>query len=324
MFITPEEAARRIRSGEVLLLAAQEDVLRGLPAGEWIGGTIPYFMTEEGGTTSRTRVFATPVPGEAIATRIAVYDADRLPRICAEAPENGLTYLILPAASAVHARFAQDAPEYEQMYLKPLVGWIAGVHLDDLGTARPAVVDGRTLAVLTDKAVALHAELPAHRRARIGIVNLFRQGGGDVLVFPAGGFSAERVAVNGVERNLADYLVGAGIDTRLPLVADYNGAMVNVSFQHVDRAARRVDFYAPVFAGVPYQIAAPVADYLAAFSQALPAGPSPVFACNCILNYLYSGLEGKRTAGVTGPITFGEIAYQLLNQTLVYVALDPA
>jgi hypothetical protein len=44
-----------------------------------------------------------------------------------------------------------------------------------------------------------------------------------------------------------------------------------------------------------------------------------VFACNCILNFLYSGLEGKITEGMYGPITFGEIAFQLLNQTLVYL-----
>ena len=30
-------------------------------------------------------------------------------------------------------------------------------------------------------------------------------------------------------------------------------------------------------------------------------------------------LEGKKTGAFTGPITFGEIAYQLLNQTLVYL-----
>ena len=43
----------------------------------------------------------------------------------------------------------------------------------------------------------------------------------------------------------------------------------------------------------------------------------PVFACNCILNYLYGKLEGKKTGHLTGPFTFGEIAHQLLNQTLV-------
>jgi hypothetical protein len=33
-------------------------------------------------------------------------------------------------------------------------------------------------------------------------------------------------------------------------------------------------------------------------------------------------LEGQRTANITGPFTFGEIAYQLLNQTLVYLSVE--
>ena len=59
--------------------------------------------------------------------------------------------------------------------------------------------------------------------------------------------------------------------------------------------------------------------------------PSPVghaetnaFTCNCILNYVHSSLEGRRTGDVVGPMTFGEIAYQLLNQTLVYVTVSDA
>ena len=48
----------------------------------------------------------------------------------------------------------------------------------------------------------------------------------------------------------------------------------------------------------------------------------PVFTCNCILNYVYSELEGKKTGTLTGPMTFGEIAYQLLNQTIVYLTIE--
>jgi hypothetical protein len=47
-----------------------------------------------------------------------------------------------------------------------------------------------------------------------------------------------------------------------------------------------------------------------------------VFSCNCILNFLYGGFEGKRINNFNGPITFGEIAYQLINQTLVYVLIE--
>ena len=48
----------------------------------------------------------------------------------------------------------------------------------------------------------------------------------------------------------------------------------------------------------------------------------PVFTCNCILNYLYANLEGKKTGSIVGPITFGEIAYMLLNQTMVYLTFE--
>jgi len=46
-----------------------------------------------------------------------------------------------------------------------------------------------------------------------------------------------------------------------------------------------------------------------------------VYTCNCILNFLYGELEGKVIGSFDGPVTFGEIAYQLVNQTLVYVSI---
>ena len=44
-------------------------------------------------------------------------------------------------------------------------------------------------------------------------------------------------------------------------------------------------------------------------------------SCNCILNFLYGELKSKRTGSFTGPVTFGEIAYILLNQTMVRLQL---
>ena len=207
--------------------------------------------------------------------------------------------------------------------MKPLVGWIAGVHLDDLGQAAPVVANGQTLVFSHDKALAVHIPLPESIYPRIEILNLFQPGGGDAIRFPSTGFSAQECFVNGQLVNLAQYLAQQGIDTRLPLVADYSGAMVNVSFKAVDAAAGRVDFYAPVFDDVEYRIAEPVPDYARSFAQSLPGDALGArWSCNCILNYLYGGLEGQRTGPITGPMTFGEIAYQLLNQTMVYVNLE--
>ena len=56
-------AAEMIAAGQVLCIAGDEAVLRQLPRGQWIGGTIPYFMTGDGGQVSRDQVFVTPVTG---------------------------------------------------------------------------------------------------------------------------------------------------------------------------------------------------------------------------------------------------------------------
>ena len=78
----------------------------------------------------------------------------------------------------------------------------------------------------------------------------------------------------------------------------------------------------PSVPDIEYRLAKPVNDYLGAFQEALGSVETDkVFGCNCVLNYLYSGLEGRRSEGFTGPMTFGEIAYQLLNQTMVYLSL---
>lgn len=322
MLTDAKETSRRILAGECLLLAAEEEVLQSLPAGNWIGGTTPYFMAESGGVVSREVVFITPVPSELLHTGIKIYDTETLPQICTDTPENGVTFLILPVSSAVHLEFAEKAPNYEQMFLRPLMGWISGVHLDDLPRKSAKVFDGRTVSAYADKGVALHGTIASGKRASLGIVNLFHQGEGDVLTFPAVGFHATDCLVNGLPRNFAEYLLEEKIDTRIPLVESCSGS--NVSIQTVDAANGKVDFYAPVFPNQEYRIAEPVSDYLTSFRSALPAGVHTSFSCNCILNFLYSELEGKVTEGVTGPVTFGEIAYQLLNQTLVYLSIEDA
>lgn len=321
--MTVAEAAELIRSGKHLCVAGDEEALRQLPGGHWIGGTIPYFMAAEGGRSCRDQVFVNEIAVHAGAPRIRLYDEEALPQLCRNAPEHGYSLIIIPAFSAVHSSFACNAPGYEDMYLKPLFGWVSGVHLDDLGRLTPKVVNGESGEFSDTCAIVMDVPLPPEKMARIDIVNLFVPGDGDTIAFDETGFTIGRCRINGEPAVLAKYLQERGIDTRLPLVANYQGAMVNVSIKGLDAEAGRVDFYAPVFPGLDYKLAAPVADYVGAFRSALPQGDSGMsFSCNCILNYLYSGLEGKRTGNVTGPMTFGEIAYQLLNQTLAYLSIE--
>lgn len=321
--MTIAAAADLIRSGRYLAVAGDEAALRQLPTGNWIGGTIPYFMGADGGRSSRDLVFVNAIAVFDEPPLIRMYSLETLPRLCLNAPDNGYSVIIIPGFSEVHSSYARNAPNYEDMFQKPVIGWISGVHLDDLGKATAKVVHGQTGQFSESTAVVLDVPLPADKFAQIDIVNLFSQGDGDEIRFGETSFSAGDCLINGAPANFADYLTQRRIDTRLPLVADYSGAMVNVSIKGINAGEKRVDFYAPVFPGIGYRIARPVPDYVGAFRAALPQIGAPIaFSCNCILNYLYSELEGKQTANITGPITFGEIAYQLLNQTLVYLTIE--
>lgn len=324
----PIDAVKQmIASGKALILAGDEKTLRQLPAGRWIGGTIPYFVGEKGGEFSQDKILVTEIPAYAVSVEIGTYTGDTIQNIYKDSPANGLTFVLIPGMSPTHLSFALNAPRYEKFGFVPLVGWITGVNLADLGKNAPKAFSGQGPTAITDGGVAMRVTLPKNKIADVGIINIFEPGSGDALQFEQDGFSAKDVLVNGKKESFAAYLKKINADTKPPLVANYAGAMINVSFQSVDEKTGEVKFYAPVFQGVTYKLASPVADYVGSFTKqvaAKKADRNVVFSCNCILNYLYSSLEGKKTGNFVGPITFGEVAYQLLNQTLVYVNVTDA
>jgi PAS domain S-box-containing protein len=319
--LDPKETARRITAGQSLMLAGEEQLLSTLPPGNWIGGTIPYFMTSDGGCLCKDKIFVTEFPGEFQASTHR-YAASELPGLYQDAEEGAVSFVILPANSPAHTEFALHAPRYAGFALHPLVGWIAGIDLEMLGKAAPKVFCGGPQP-LGDAAAVMRMKLPADRLAQINIINLFQPGNGDTICFPTSGFSATTAVINGKEHNLAEYLQRIKADTRLPLVANYCGAMVNVSLKSMDPQNGRVEFFAPVVSGIEYRLAIPVIDYVSEFEARLKelSPDSVLFSCNCILNYLHSKLAGHRTGALVGPVTFGEIAFQLLNQTLVYIEI---
>jgi PAS domain S-box-containing protein len=315
------ETARRIRAGQSLMLAGEEQLLAALPPGNWIGGTTSYFMASEGGCQCKDRVFVTEFPGE-FQPATQRYETSELPGLYRDAGERSVSLVILPANSPAHVEFALHAPGYAGFALHPLAGWIAGVDLDQPGSAAPKVFCGGP-EPRKDGAAVMRIKVPADRLAQIKIINLFQPGQGDAICFPTTGFAATMAVVNGKESNLAEYLHRIKADTRLPLVANYCGAMVNVSLKSVDPQSGRVEFFAPVVAGIEYRLATPLPDYVSEFEARLEES-SPenmLFSCNCFLNYLHSKLAGRRTGAFVGPVTYGEIAFQLLNQTLVYVEI---
>ncbi len=317
------EVASLINKGKKLLLAGDEELLKQLPEGNWIGGSIPYFMTDKGGLSSSNNILINELPDFVKNIKLMSYDKSTIENIYNDGFDNGFSVLIIPAMSDAHLSFALNAPDYNGFATKPIIGWILGTLLDDIGKKTAKSFNGSGKKMSDSNAVVMHVELPVEKYAEINIINIFSQGEADIIEFPESGFQAVFANINGGKQNFAEYITKKNLDIRLPLVADYSGAMINISFQSINKEEKKVNFYAPVFEGIKYKHAAPVSDYIKQFNELIPdeGTQNILFSCNCILNYLYSELENKKTGNITGPITFGEIAYQLLNQTLVYLEI---
>jgi hypothetical protein len=321
--MTVSAVSELINSGVNLYLAASEELLTQLPKGNWIGGTIPYFMTANGGLITHEKIHVTQLPSNVVRTQICQYSESTLNEIPKNYLPNGLSLIVLPAFSNVHLKYAKECTTWSGIFNQPIVGWITGTDLSN-STEIPKVINGKTGELLTDQALVMHTELSNDVMVTANIINIFEQSEGDTIEFQTTGFDAEMATVNGKEVNLADYLLKNKIDLRQPLVADYLGAMINVSFRDLDSVSQKVRFYAPVFPGVKYKLAKSFGNYEQEFENALKRHQldQPIFACNCILNFLYGNLEGKKSGHVICAMTFGEIAYMLLNQTFVYVTIS--
>ena len=158
-----------IVQGDYMIIAGDERVLSELPSGNWIAGTIPYFMTEDGGQIDQDRVYVTRLQGLAANNppRLTLYDASSISRIAQEAPQHGFTVLILPASSEVHLSYAQNAPDFPNMYFSPIIGWISGVHLSELADRKAKTGFGPAAGMLSDsKAAAMHPSLLLPKAAK--------------------------------------------------------------------------------------------------------------------------------------------------------------
>ena len=317
---TLQETIDLINQDKALMIAGDEKLLTKLPLGNWIGGTTAYFIGDEGGEVSKNKLFVVAKTDDIEAISINEYSSSNI----AEFPEagytNGVTLMIIPAFSDIHQKYAENAMEIDGIFDRPVAGWVSGIHLDEIASRSPKVINGQTGKMMNDKAVIAQLKLSEETAPTMDIVNLFKQNDGDVITFSKTGFAGDVAFVNGEKVIFSEYLTKNEIDTKLPLVADFNGAMINVSFQEVDNDKGVVSFYAPVFEGVEYKIAKPVDNYVNEFnSEVCNIDENPFMSVNCILNFLYADLDGKQTGDIKGPITFGEIAYLLLNQTMVHV-----
>jgi hypothetical protein len=310
-----------VAQGRLLVCAADESTLFKIDKGNWIGGTIPYFMDKSGGTKNSDKVFVTDFTNIALSSTIKTYSAEQLDALLADRPANGFTYILLPAFSEIHLQYALQAAAMPTIFDSPITGWITGKDLN-ADQQTPQTLLGSTGQASSSIGLAIHIELPATQYAEIEIVNIFEPRGDDIITFPENTFSPSACFINGQPANLAEYVAKNDIDTRLPLVADCEGALINSSIQSIQKDDNTVNLYGPVLADESYSFAKPIANYMQKFDDFVPDDmQSVVTSCNCILNYLYCELDGKQNKDMTGSFTFGEIAYILLNQTMVSLSI---
>ncbi|MDR1672337.1 MAG: hypothetical protein LBS09_02570 [Bacteroidales bacterium] len=317
--LMPEEISAMILRGDRLLLAGDIELLSQLPKGNWVGGTTPYFILyPEHMVTSHDRVFACTLPEYVEDVSIRKYSVSSMRDIYVNAPKNGFTVLIMPFGSKVAEEFALHAVDYKNFATYPICGWLSGREPETLLTKPSHVVSGIDGQIYTDNGVAMHIQLPADKYAELHIFNPYKQGKGDNISFDYGGMVLKDAFINGERRNFAEYLRGINYKTRSPLVANYSGTMINVSF--IGAKGDTVYMYAPVYPSVNYRIGE-LDDTIASPSL---ISSDIVFSVTCIINFLQPELCARFLQKMNGSVAYGEVAYQLLNQTTVYVTVGDA
>ena len=321
MLLTFEEVKKKIEDGLLLHISGTEELIRQLPKGNWIGGSTEYFMSHEGGKVSGEHLFVTQFDNSNF--KVNTYDTTNIERVAEDTFDHGFSILIMPYESPVHAVYAEHASSYKDMFLKNVVGWISGMNLGNPNQT-PIVVNGTTGEVLTDKAVSLSLEFPEDKVVSVNIINIFSEDENlPIIKFNKSGYEAKTCLVDGKETLLADYIKEVGFNIQNPIIGDYSGAKINTAINRIEDDGQ-VLFAAPVFEDIDYRLSTHVTDYPKTFTEHFKGIDETkiAFSVNCLFNFLYGQLEGKETGTFFGPVVFGEIAYQLVNQTLVYVRVD--
>jgi hypothetical protein len=308
------EAVKQINSGKLLVISASASMLEKLPKGNYIAGSTYYFLIDGKGEECNDKYYIEELPDDIKDYKIITYDEGAIKDINKNIPINGFGYCLIPFGCKTHFEFALNAPNYDEFAMKNLYGFITGVRKEDIGKMNGVVIDGLTGTIYDNKAITLNVALNNSYSAEIDIINPFEPDRTKRIEFLEDSFEVKEAIINDKKLNFIEYLKENNIDIRYPILNDAFGAKVNISFLKVE--GDKVLMGSPVFKGTTYYFTK-VTDYTEELSK-VEVYEKPYLSCNCFLNYLYMGLEGKTlNRTISGPITFGEIAYRLLNQTIV-------
>lgn len=316
-----------IRGGRVLVISGEEELLEKLPKGNWIGGTMPYFyLKNERGRMEKSKVFVSDFTESINDFKILSVDEASLSSFSLSSFDNGFSFLILPSLQSIHQSFAINAHYYPDIKKNPLIGVIAGTDLKEFKNGRLSMTfNGDTKQSSSSDGVVLHCSLLPSKIAKVGVINLYERSDEFCIEVFDNTFVVRDCLLNGELGNLYQFLKGNKIDINRPLVCDYDGLSVNVSFQFLKDATKEVVFYAPLLKNRKYYFSKKPENYKQAFqdqiADILEREKLIIYNCISLVNYI-NGELNKSDIGFSGAATFGEIAYSLLNQTFIYLAID--
>jgi len=322
---TKNEVIKFILSGNRMVLTADESVLNQLPEGNWIGGTTPYFMDTNKGTFTKELIFVDDFTEITTNFKIETLTKENIKTISKNSFRNGFTVVILPFETEVYYEFSLNSLTYDNIFQNPLVGFVAGFDFNDLGKVKAKVFDGITKKQYEDMAVVMHIELPDNKIARTEILNLDTiKANSEQIIFPKTSFSQSQCTINGKAANIAEFLTSIQYKEKAPrpLIANTNGALINRDIKEINNDKKEVTFFSPVYAGDHYYLTEIIDNYKELFNERLlEIKKNPVYTSICVSYYLLGNLEDKKI-NIEGAFAFGEIAFQLLNKTLVFLEID--
>ena len=317
---TKDEVKTFILQGRVMLLAGSPRALEGLPAGKWIAGSTVYFI-DKVGLKDEERIFVYDFTNIAKDVFLEVFDENNINKIAFNSFETGFTLVTMPMDTLVLENFSKNSLSYDGIFDYPVAGFVAGVDIEKIGVEKSVVVSGMDGKLLYDKAAVMHVKVSNDYYVHSEILNFDEiEPDSPEIVFPKTSYVQSSCLIDGKQGNIANLFRTLPFE-RQKLVQNQCGALINRESVSINSLKKEVQFYAPVVAGEKYRLGRKRENYIDGFNKKLNTKNNVLLCLSCIMYYLHGDFEGKKFS-YNCIITYGEIAYQLLNKTVVTVEVE--
>jgi hypothetical protein len=318
------KVAKLIKAGHILVLAGAEQDLASLPAGNWIGGTASCFLVDGRLVRAEGTLIYADFSAAALKAELRPLNDRQIQELSSYYPDNGFAVIIMPGQSALLQATATSMPDWPGLYNAPLAGWVSAVPLDQLGHMQPKVFCGNGTP-RQDIAALMYVTLPCEMFAALNIINPFDTPSRTSLRFSTGGYQIPGLCLlDGQRADLTRLIANGSIDPSPPLTADRDGALLNNSIIASDPASGMLTFLSPVDPSLTYRFAEPPPVFQDAFARAARGVdlPGAVLSSICAAGLHRLTEEIRPMLPAIAPVTFGQIGYTVLTQTIACLSLS--